>query len=312
MADPVAYKPGGVKVAPGAPLAVQLPSQLVRTRLTGMLFEIDKAFLLPSAIPGMRRLTKVYESFKVLRVLVNGHASRTGNPEHNRVLSEERARSVAAYLQDAVDVWLPFYDASLPEKKRWGPHEDGLMLATLGFADITSFQASKSELAADGVAGPLTRHALVEAYMKQPETSLPSNATVVTHGCGEFHPEIETAEGVEEEKNRRVEVYFFEGEVLPPPQAKCPDPGCLEYPQWKANATQTIDLSQPGTDLTIEVRNKLNQAIPDANVKLSGPLPAEGKTDASGLARFEDLVAGKYLISAEREGFDTVISEVEV
>ena len=213
MANPIAYQPGGLPVTAGAPIAIQLPPQLVRTRLTGILFEVDKAFLLPSAIPGMRRLKQVYDSFQTLRVLVNGHASRTGNPGHNLVLSEERARSVAAYLKDDVEAWMPFYEASLHESKRWGAHEDGLMLATVGATSVTAFQQAKG-LKPDGVAGPITRRALVEEYLKQPGTSLPATATVVTHGCGEFHPDVATAAGVEEEKNRRVEVYFFEGEVV--------------------------------------------------------------------------------------------------
>src|SRR5436190_3237930 len=113
MADPIAYTPGGLKIAPGAPVTVRLPSKTVRTRMTGMLFDVDKAFLLPGAIPGMKRLKKVYDSFKVLRVLVNGHASRSGQAEHNRVISDERAKSVAAYLKDDVDAWMPYYDTSI-------------------------------------------------------------------------------------------------------------------------------------------------------------------------------------------------------
>src|SRR5207244_5136533 len=105
-----------------------------------------------------------FDSFKVLRVLVNGHASRTADAQYNLTVSNERAKAVAAYLQDKVDVWLPFYDASVAEQKRWGAHEDGLMLGSLGFAGVKAFQ-EKNDLDPDGKAGPKTRRALVEAYM---------------------------------------------------------------------------------------------------------------------------------------------------
>jgi len=36
---------------------------------------------------------------------------------------------MSAYLRDAVDEWMKFYGKNISEEKRWGAHEDSLMLA---------------------------------------------------------------------------------------------------------------------------------------------------------------------------------------
>lgn len=257
MADRIRYEEGGIDLPLGAQSVVEVPTVL-RARLTGLLFEANKNFLLPEGEQGMRRLNELFEQNRRPQLLISGHTDRVFTAEFNLTLSEERAAAIAAYLRDDVDVWLRRYDASVPEKKRWGVREDQFMLLALklfggpvsGEADdayvaaVRQFQESKG-LSADGKAGPQTRRALIEAYMKAPGTTLPPGAVLRTHGCGESHPEVPTDDGVEEPRNRRVEIFLFRGEIDPQPQAKCPPGGCAEYEKWKAAAGRTIDLSQP-------------------------------------------------------------------
>ena len=81
---------------------------------------------------------------------------------------------------------------------------------------LRRFQADHG-LAVDGAPGPDTRRALVTDYMAIDGTSLPPGTDVARHGCGEYHNAVPTPDETEEQANRRVEVFFFEGPIEPPP-----------------------------------------------------------------------------------------------
>jgi hypothetical protein len=74
-------------------------------------------------------------------------------------------------------------------------------------------------------------------------TTLPSDVMLVTHGAGEHFPEIPTADGVEEDQNRRVEMFFFDGTlgVQPPPPGKNSKAKSPEYPEWLQRSIETHD-----------------------------------------------------------------------
>jgi hypothetical protein len=256
MGESIDYVTGGVKLTIGKPAVVKVPPNNSVARMTGLLFETDKAFLLPHAIKGVRRLRQIYDEHPKLAVLVNGHTDRAGDADWNLGLSDERAKAIAAYLTNQVEPWFAFYGEGVHFKKKWGVREDQHMLLALKLfagpvsgtktdefiAAVKAFQGDAS-LDPDGKAGPNTRKALIKRYMEQDGTTLPAGVVPLTHGCGEFHNEVPTDDGVAEEKNRRVEVYFFEGEVKPAPVAKCPGPnGCREHEKWKAAATKIVDL----------------------------------------------------------------------
>lgn len=262
-ADPYDGEP--IDLPGSRPAKIQLPPRVRRVRLVGLLFDTDKTFLLPEAIPGMRRLAHHYEEAPTLAVLVVGHADRTGDAAYNESLSQQRAIAVAAFLRDDVDDWLSRY-GSAPAGQPWGVPEDKHMLGHLTdetgtpFYDgpidaidwdantkaaVSRFQTHANThddagLDVDGVLGPNTRRALVTRYMRQDGTTLPEDATIETHGCGEAHPVEPTADGVASEANRRTEVFLFEHVIEPSVPGSCG--GCSEYPQWVARTTSTVDV----------------------------------------------------------------------
>jgi hypothetical protein len=85
-----------------------------RVRLIGMFFDVDKCFLLPSAIRGIRKVRSIYDGHPGAKLLVVGHSDRSGRPAYNDDISLERSRAVIAYLTDDVDTWLQFYGEGIP------------------------------------------------------------------------------------------------------------------------------------------------------------------------------------------------------
>jgi len=321
----VPYKQGGISLALGKRFQVELPGTVFRARLTGLLFETSKSFLLPSAVHGMRALKRLFDEHKKLELLVTGHTDRAGSDDYNLTLSNERAQSMSAYLRDAVDEWMKFYGKNIAEEKRWGAREDGLMLGQVVPADklpdpgspppattgnVSAFQKLSNEtrgtsLPTDGKITQDTRRELVAAYMAQPDTTLPKGVVPLTHGCGPFHNEVPTGPGVAEQRNRRAEIFFFEGPVKPPPRKTCPGPkGCPEYPEWVKRTTKTIDLDRGVGTLTVQVQDPAGAPIEGAAIHLEGPFSEDGKTDAKGTASFPDMPAGSYTVAAVREGFE--------
>lgn len=253
QAGRVRYQRGGVEAAIGELTTVEVVPRIRRGRLFGMLFEIDKCFLLPSAMQGIRGLTRYYNEHPGLHVLVSGHTDSTGDDQYNLDLSNERGQSVADFLTDNVDGWLAYYSNGYPSK-RWGTREDQYMLQTLDYyagpidgqagagtnEAVQRFQADHG-LAVDGVAGPDTRRALVTEYMQQDATTLPPGTPLEVHGCGEFHPAEPSDNPDIDAEDRRVEIFLFEGPVDPPAQNPCPAPGCREYPIWRERVFEDVD-----------------------------------------------------------------------
>lgn len=258
------YTRGGITVTIGKSHEIQIPSRVVRAHCDCMHFDTDRSFLLPPSMLAVRNLTSFYAKHPGLTVLVNGHTDLVGNAAYNRQLSDERAASIAAFLQDKVDDWLAWYSSGIASK-RWGATENQNMLQTLvdatgapyhrgtvtGTYDAVTqdalrrFQADHG-LGGDGQPNQDTHRALVTAYMALEGTSLPSDATLVRHGCGLFHPIDPTLQA--DQGNRRVEVFLFDGPVDPAPQNPCPAPGCTQYAKWVEQAIDVIDLCQPLPD----------------------------------------------------------------
>src|SRR5262249_33440503 len=124
------YKPGGITVTIGKSQDVSLPPRVFRGRLECMHFDTDKSFLLPMSIPGIRNIKTYYDQHPGLTVMLNGHTDLVGDAQYNFQLSDERATSVSAYLQNKVDDWMKWYGSPI-QSKRWSYTEDQNMLSKL-------------------------------------------------------------------------------------------------------------------------------------------------------------------------------------
>jgi outer membrane protein OmpA-like peptidoglycan-associated protein len=310
----------GLDLPTGAHYKIIVPAQIVRARLVGILFETDKTFLLPSAMPGIRSLKQFYDGHVGKTVLVSGHADRAGAAAHNLDLSVERAQAIAAFLQDDVEDWLPRYKTGHQKSTVWGTREDQYMLSlvagsggSLYFGGVVSgrsdavtrdaihrFQDDNG--LAQGAMTEDTRRILIKNYMATDGTTLPSGTNLVIHGCGESHPSVATKDSVALAENRRVELFFFRGPVKPPPVDPCPPGGCAEYPQWVERSTQTLDINS-NPEVVVFLVDELGLPLKNAAVQLVLPDGTKEDVSTDDTGKIRPRVA-------PGTSFDVVVSDV--
>lgn len=158
----------GVKISTGMVTTLQIQSA-TRVRLVDLLFDLNKCFLLPSAMPDIREIRNQYDLHPKSNLLIVGHTDTSGDEEPNLTLSLERSDSIAAFLTDAADAWDAFFHDDKPAEKRWGMREIQMMLSALPEAGERFYAGPIDGVQGDG-------------------TTLPSGITPVTHGCGESFP----------------------------------------------------------------------------------------------------------------------------
>jgi outer membrane protein OmpA-like peptidoglycan-associated protein len=66
---------------------------------SGILFNIDSYKLSEASLTNLGDLSKTLQKYDDTNILVEGHTDSTGSDEHNKVLSQNRASSVADYLK---------------------------------------------------------------------------------------------------------------------------------------------------------------------------------------------------------------------
>lgn len=273
-------------------LAPEVPPLVTCIRMTGMFFDTNKCFLLPSAMNGIRKLVQVYQAQPEGEILVVGHTDTTGDPSYNDPLSLERAEAVVAYLTDDADAWLKHYKSSVPEKKRWGAIEDRAMIGALPDAathqqaedPVKSFQQTR------GVGPDMgsTRKQLITEYMALDRTTLPAGLKPTAHGCGENFPRVKTGNDVAEAQNRRVELFVFKEGIDPPPPGGNSKAGSSEYPHWLQAVVNRVELDAAMATLALKVTSPEGAAMGKTTVEISqfGQVLGTTATDARGLARF--------------------------
>lgn len=310
-----------VPASEGRPIVRRLGAlpRVVMARIRGLLFQTNKCFLLPSAIPSLRRVRDVYVKNNPSELLVVGHTDTSGEPSINDPLSIERADAVAAFLKDDVEPWLDMYGTGKPESKRWGNAEDLLMIQTMpdfgakppDVDPIRWFQTRHNDkpesqrrplasLKVDGIAGPNTRRQLAHDYMELDGATLGEDAgfdiKITTHGCGENFPvdetgtELDTApeDNRRDQLDRRVELFFFDAEfgIQPPPPGKNSRAGSTEYLEWRRRAEQEhlFDVEDQQRLLRLWVLLK-GEPVKNASFRLfvEGQLVGAGETDGEGI-----------------------------
>ena len=292
-------------------------------------FETDKAFPLPPAIPFFRGVTAFANAHTASALLVVGHTDAVGSDGHNLGLSDDRAKSVAAYLREEADAWMSFYSHPAASA-RWGVREDQHMLTALPFGGspylagpvdgsagpatkkaLQRFQ-SDSGLPQTGKADSATRKALIAAYQAAEGTTIPAAMDLQTLACGARHLEVNTKAA--ETRNRRVDVFAFDlpasgGAPIKPAPAECRSgkhPGCKVYDRWKKAVVGPIP---PGGDTPPPKPGVLEGTIvyrdgsAAAGVPVIAVLPDGSKkgavTDASGHYRIEGVSGSAQLRLAD-------------
>jgi outer membrane protein OmpA-like peptidoglycan-associated protein len=301
-------------------------SLLARLKL---FFNTNKAFLLPTALPGVKKLRGLYLENAPCKLLVVGHADTSAGPAYNDKLSLTRAKATIAYLKDDVEAWFAFYGEGVDVKQRWGKVEDRLMIRAMpGFKfkvksedPVRWFQRTRG-LEVDGVAGKDTRHALIEEYMSLDGASLSELAgeiEAIAHGCGENFPLDDTGNELDQAPSdntrdpidRRVELFLFDREfgITPPPPGENSKAGSPEYPLWRQRVVATVELEAGDPDapeLTFV-------ELADSHFRTGSAvvLPEGEDPDAKGGHRALSsvgLVAQALRFNAEHEGRSLVVA----
>ncbi|MEX1367559.1 MAG: OmpA family protein [Nannocystaceae bacterium] len=307
-----------------SPKTLSIQPFVVLGRLTGMLFETNRSFLLPVSLASIAELRALYDRCAPCQLLVVGHTDTSGQADYNEALSLDRARSVLEYLRDDVDAWLERFTSDPPAGERWGAAEDLSMIQALpdfgtrpsGQDPVRWFQATRG-LVEDGIAGPNTRRALVSEYMARDGTSLPSDVTAEAHGCGEAFPldtsgeELDAAplDGHGDPLDRRVELFFFGDDlgVQPPAPGPTSKAGSTAYTAWRRRAREVHERVFGPRSLEIVLHDEQGQPIPHLRyeVRLSVGSVIDGQLDADGFARIERLPEGTCRVDFPelRQGF---------
>jgi outer membrane protein OmpA-like peptidoglycan-associated protein len=309
-----------------------------------LFFNTNKAFLLPTALPEIKKLRRLYLENAPCELLVVGHADTRGGPTFNDKLSLERAEAIIAYLKDDVEAWFARYSDS-DAKKCWGKVEDHLMIMSMpGFGakpagedEVSWFQRTRG-LKVDGTAGKDTRHALIEEYMGLDGTSLTEfvgEIVATAHGCGENFPlddagelDDKAADEKRDPSDRRVELFFFNTDfgITPKPPGPNSKAGSKEYPLWRKRVVEVVEL-RPGDP---DAPNVTFVEIADAHFRTNsavvlpeGESPSEGvpqkAVSAVGLIatalRFNEEHPGRSLVVAghtDTAGGDTLNDELSL
>lgn len=73
----------------------------IRFELSGdVLFDFDKAEILPRAEPALKKIVDTVKEHKGARIIVDGHTDGKGNDSYNQTLSQRRAEAVKRWLAD--------------------------------------------------------------------------------------------------------------------------------------------------------------------------------------------------------------------
>jgi len=71
-------------------------------RLSGISFDVGKAYLKDSHIPLLEKVNEIVKMFPEAKLVIEGHTDATGNASTNMFLSEKRAYAIMQYLRQSL------------------------------------------------------------------------------------------------------------------------------------------------------------------------------------------------------------------
>ena len=286
-------------------------------RLLGLIFEANKCFLLPYALPGIKKIIKMHRDNKEAEIMIVGHDSN--HEDFGGVdIARCRAQIMCDYLTNNVEAWTEWFKASKPRSVRWGTREVQLMLSSLpetgepyylgnatGITNdktresVKKFQEASGSLKVDGKAGPNTQRELIRAYMELEDTSVTENLNLTAHGCeGKFEEDL-TLEGMLPD-DRVLEVLFFDKGIYPYPKKETSVDGDNDYFAWKKKVVETQNFEFHG--INIQILDKKKKPLRSCKIVLEGPTLRVCYTDDEGFAFFSNLLEGEYSVRAYKDG----------
>jgi hypothetical protein len=219
-----------VRVSAGSTATATLRVSDPRFCITGgaVLFDTASSLILPTAnnkgaLDAARQRLLNGPSGELL--LVVGHTDEAGDPAINDPLSDRRARTALAVLEDRPDVWEQVFRTEVKTPDRpWGNADFNAMFREVNGRNGTS--AEIANLRQISPAGETLRESLFRDYFQRllgnPSVSASVNTlTPATLACGERHP---LGSGTHA-PSRRAEFFFYQG-------ASSPAITCAEYPRW--------------------------------------------------------------------------------
>lgn len=309
------------------PHIVRIQPYVFLARLKGLFFDLNKTFLLRTAIGGLKDVRSIYDANNPSKLLIVGHTDTSGDPSRNDPLSLERARSLAAFLSDDGPTWEKQFDPNIPEGRRWGRHEEEQMIEALpdfgtrlaGETHVAFFHRARSLPAAPAL-NKTERQQLIAEYMALDGADVKEQGfdiEIFNHGAGENFPldltgdelDSQPVDGQHEQLDRRVELYFFDRDLGVQPKVADGSNSkrkSLEYPEWRRRATELREISPEGTprDRVISVvllsnSGNLPLANRDVTLTVGGEPPFSGRTDANGVFERSSVPAGDHLLTID-------------
>ncbi len=104
------------------------PTRASRLRLSGRLFDHDKCFLLPGALPALRKIIAQHQKRPTGPLVIVSHP---GPDAPDSALALARAKALASILTNRWDEWLPWFSPEKPSASRWGWREAQVILKHL-------------------------------------------------------------------------------------------------------------------------------------------------------------------------------------
>ena len=308
--------------------AIAGPTRAKRLRLSGRLFDHDKCFVLPGALPALRKVVAWHQKRPAGPIVIVAHP---GPDAADSGLALARAKALAALLTNHWEEWLPWFAPETPAAARWGWREAQVMLQQLklyqgqcsGVEDDASRQALQAfqkavrekgevQLTESGKLDSITRKELLRSYFGQEGTTLAKAATPVACVCEGAPPKPLESKDVLAEAH--LEILFFEPRLDPKPRGERVRRGDKVYSSWLDCVETTEDFETHG--LHIQVVDDDDAPIPNAKVVLEGPEHRDALTDLHGWLTLDGLARGTYklrvLDSTPGEDEEDIVCELDV